>query len=382
MSSSISFFVKLLETLANFLIANKTLILSAVLGTVGVFIGKTYETLIKVRIEDWIQERRSKRALYVNAGFEKYFRMRESIKLDTLVYELGLRPDMPSVDALYMEYARHLLETNHTQEVVLVISRDLSATDQGLEALTTLKTNLTKLFGTLYPRVIVVDADTLLPKYATSLFSRDFLKVLTYMESDDFLRVASEWSGIRIRSMLDFSRHHPLAKRGMSIYVHIVRGWLVRKFLEERGSLSKETAVIGFLIWETEVDKLGVLYQLSTGRRKVIPLLGRSIYSSRGKPVPVFSPGSTLNLFGERGDQFGALEGATKGELSAYADILRTIIRSRSVGADLSGRTMRDAGRSSVAGGELATDARTLQRRGALVFELVGLLDRLEHLYA
>ena len=84
----------------------------------------------------------------------------------------------------------------------------------------------------------------------------------------------------------------------MTTFVHLVRGWLISDYLKKQKIIDGSSVNLGFIIWETEVDKLGLFYRISAQNEgmDLTPIMGRTICTSKAEPIPTFGP-KALNAF-------------------------------------------------------------------------------------
>jgi len=264
-------------------------------------------------------------------NFSEYFFIVGKSNIDYCVYQSGLRPYIPLIDLLYLEYLKYLLKKEVIKKLLIFPSVDLSFSDQDVEAFKFLEDRIKSIFKETINSIDIIDPfeqKTNVP--SVSLLSNEFLKTLQYVSSKDFLKFIRERLGLEIKDYTEFNRYHPEELKLVSIFVHLVRCYIIwNKFLSIGLLKNNEHVNLGFLIWETEVDKLGLFHKLATGNKKITltAMLGKSCMVNRNKPVPVFREGETINFFEEEPVIVKKLLQKNKTEIKIYENILLTILK-------------------------------------------------------
>lgn len=267
-----------------------------------------------------------------------YFRQQGN-HVDLAIYELSLRPDVPLMDLLYIEYLRGRL-ANGTIDNVVVVPWSGWRDESNTEGENRIRKHLGAIFGPYFPRVMVVTA-AMLQEHADSVFENQFFEEVGSLGNSQFLRNASAVMGYRFRSYHDINQGHPETHQARSIVEHTVRGWLISKFVETE-ILCEPNAprVIGSLMWERELTKLLLLRNLQDWHEDVecLLMLGRSVEFRSGlsrRPIPTFA-GGAITAFGEPGAQRELIARKSKAELRQTNRLLFDILSTRTGLRDLS----------------------------------------------
>lgn len=268
-----------------------------------------------------------------------FFRQQEEY-VDLAIYELSLRPDIPIMDLLYLEYLRSRIEDGSIGKVVIFPWsgwRD----ERNHQGEISVKMNIETVFGHHANQVTVVTAE-MLQENAESVFDNEFFHQVGHLGNSEFLRNASLLMGYRFRSYHDINQGHPESHQARSIVEHTVRGWLIYKYIE-KACIDSSTPLlrIGSLIWETELTKLLLLHNIVANHQNVecSLMLGATItyrHGVRKVSLPAFTDGA-LTLFGEPNEQLRLLATKSPNELRRTNEILSSILASRRGLRDLPG---------------------------------------------
>ena len=217
--------------------------------------------------------------------------------MDYVIYELGLRPKIPLVDLLYLEFLHSLVASGRTEKILVFPSKDLTAPSQETRDLHEFTERVFSIFSKHKNQINVVDLFGVAPP-AQHLLSTDFLQSIKFIGSEEFLAIARNNLNLSIRGFGDFNKYHPKDIRLLSTFVHLVRGWLISDYLKKQKIIDGSSVNLGFIIWETEVDKLGLFYRISAQNEgmDLTPIMGRTIFTSKAEPIPTFGP-KALNAF-------------------------------------------------------------------------------------
>ncbi len=240
--------------------------------------------------------------------FSQYFKFFGDVEdMDYLIYQLGLRPLIPIVDFLYLEYIKFLLRNRtNIKKVFIFPTPDLSWDEQDYKAYNTFNNNLSRIFkekkikDKLQIEFLPLFSELKNDIPADYFFEKELLFIIQYTSSRKFIDYINSITKLRIRSFCDFNKFHPSELSLVSIYVHLIRNLWIKRFLETHNILVKGTKVnLGFLIWEWEIDKLGIYSYLATKYEelKITPILGKTIFASKNKPLPVFTHSDTVYIF-------------------------------------------------------------------------------------
>jgi len=267
---------------------------------------------------------------YLTKPFEEhYFYWSGGTEADYIIYQLGLRPTIPLVDLLYFEYLHYLLNENKAKEVHIYAFPDHTSPSQKESDYDELCVHVRKIFGNTQNRVKFIGPD-ILRNYAADLFTEELLEALVYIGSDEFFKYLNlhlKWKGSDIG---DFNKSREQKDKLKSLFVHLARGWCIRGHLLDGIFKNKNGKVaLGFLIWQDEVDKLGVVNYMKehcATNMAIIPILGKNIMISKKNPVPTFDHEKTVCLFDDSIKAIKMIINKTNKELSQYINIMTTIM--------------------------------------------------------
>lgn len=258
--------------------------------------------------------------------FKRYFSVIGGSHVDHVIYQLGLRPTIPLMDLLYLEFLNGFLLEKRAKKLFIYPSADLSYPSQDKPEYEEFKTNVLRVLSSQKNKVCFMDP-SLLQSHTQDLVSKEFLQAVRYIGSRQFiafLRDVINWTG---NSVSDFNKFHPEDMRLLTVYVHLLRGWSIRQYLLESGIFDKPVN-LGFLMWETEVDKLGVFQWMAQHipMMTITPILCRSITSQKNTPIPVFEPEKTIYIFDDMEKTLLKLANKQDREIKVYIEILSTIM--------------------------------------------------------
>ncbi len=309
--------------------------------------------------------------------------------LDYVIYQLGTRSKIPVVDLLYLEYLHYLINTGYIKQVLLVPSPDLSSSDQSKGGLDEFEGNLKKIFKTTMGKVQIIkisSSDTLRP------FSKEFLEVIEFVGSNEFIKYVNRFFSKQIKGYCDFNRYHPRERRLLALYSHIITAWTIVRYLRREQKITKDNPVnSGFLIWETELDKLGVYrhYARPQDGLSVTPMLGKTITFSKSffkeEPLPVFQEKGTVVVFNSTQDIIQRFSKGTHNssfhtdEFRKYFEILSCILMSN-YNRDISFKTAWVEGKQYVDHFQVGKDMEI--EKDKYFFAFLYLLNILKEIYS
>lgn len=282
-------------------------------------------------------------------------------KLDLLVYQLGIRPEIPLLDALYCMHLRQLLETGAVEKVLIFPTTDLSASLSDQKGFPMFRDNIGKLFGDYRSKLEYID----LYKTnigASELISNSFNEAVAHIEREE---VVSQWKGEldlhqdrvarrafeTLFSQLPFDKRiskqvleslNPIAwstsiKNSnllQSTVHHINRTWLISKFLDDSvfsSSFSgKKKLKVGSVLWEIEIAKYGIFDYCSKQENSKFgyyPIFGKTVSdSSRTGAIPTHSVYPDLvrqpiTIFGDSEKMLRSLLEKPKSEVRSYVGL-------------------------------------------------------------
>lgn len=233
-------------------------------------------------------------------NFSKYFVTYGNEVVDYVVYQLGLRPSIPIVDLLYLEFLHYLLVKGYINRKVIIFPiPDLSIPydETGEVQFNHFKKNVLSVFKTHRDRVTVLSYHPILPD-VNEMFSPIFLHTLKYTGSEQYMNRVKRISKSAIKDITHFSKHHPKELRLVNLFVHAMRGWISLRKLESIIEL-QDGLKIGILIWETGLDKLGqfMCFWENKGLNVSCSVYIGKTLCVKGRPLPVFDNNNTLNMF-------------------------------------------------------------------------------------
>ena len=160
-------------------------------------------------------------------------------------------------------------------------------------------------------------------------FEKELLFIIQYTGSREFIDYINRTTKLNIKSFCDFNKFHPSELKLVSIYVHLLRNLWIKRFIEKHNILSEGAKVnLGFLIWEWEIDKLGIYNYLAAKYKDLIitPILGKTIFASRNEPLPVFTPRDTIYVFENIGSTVKKIYHKKEKEVKNILKILKAIL--------------------------------------------------------
>lgn len=300
-----------------------------------------------------------------------YFRQQEA-QVDLAIFELSLRPNVPVMDLLYLEYLRARLADRSIKKAVIVPwsgwrDKANAAGERKIQR------NIAAIFGRLTEQVTVVTAE-MLQQHAGSVFENHFFEVVGNLGNSEFLRNASAVMGYRFRSYHDINQGHPETHQARSIVEHTVRGWLIAKYIEcEHLSKPGGPQKIASIMWERELTKLLLLRNLleSHPDLEYSLILGTSVTyrrRMRSHPVPTFAE-SALTAFGDIDQQHELIRRKSRAEVRRTNEVLTDILATRSTLSDLA---VWGANPDGVADLRLRGDAKATMRSMRRILALYG----------
>lgn len=259
--------------------------------------------------------------------FDDYFLLKSADRVDYVVYQLGLRSKIPFVDLLYLEFLHHLLLIDRLGEIIIFPSIYLGQVSKQEQDFQTFKENALRIFSK-YKRHIRIVHPFEVTINAQDLLSPDFLETVKYIGSERFIRFLRDRFGMKIRNFHDFNKFFPEDMKLLNIYDHLIRGCIISRYLRENKIIDDEPLILGFMIWETEVAKLGLFQRISEHADNIVltPIIGKTIYCGKNKTIPVYDPKDTLYIFEKGTDILLKLAKKNDRELRKYIEILTTIL--------------------------------------------------------
>jgi len=263
-------------------------------------------------------------------SFNKYFVTHGNEVVDYVVYQLGLRPSIPIVDLLYLEFLHYLLVKGYINTKVIIFPiPDLSIPydETGEVQFNQFKKNVLSVFKTHRDRVTVLSYHPVLPE-VNEMFSPIFLHTLKYTGSEQYINRVKRISKRAIKDITHFSKHHPKELRLVNLFVHAMRGWISLRKLETTIEL-QDGLRIGILIWETGLDKLGqfMCFWENKGLNVSCSVyMGKTLFV-KGRPLPVFDNINTLNMFCTEDNIVKLVSQLSSNATRKYIEILQVILK-------------------------------------------------------
>jgi hypothetical protein len=263
-------------------------------------------------------------------NFSKYFVTHGSEVVDYVVYQLGLRPSIPIVDLLYLEFLHHLLiNRSVTNKVIIYPVPDLSAPlgETGEVEYIEFKKNVLSVFKSYEDQVTVLSHLPILPD-VKELLSSSFLNTVRYIGSEQYIKKVKRITKTEIKNYAHFNKHHPKELRLVNLFVHTMRGWISLRKLESVIDLH-DGLRIGYLIWETELDKLGQFMCFLENKRMNVNcsiFMGKTL-CAKGRPLPVFDCNKTLDIFCSESVIVNLVSHVSNKAARKYIEILQVILK-------------------------------------------------------
>jgi hypothetical protein len=299
---------------------------------IPIIVGWLLDTIFGAPIKKWLQKQVKKisdvifRCFVKRKQFTDYFRVIGSDRVNYLVYQLGLRPKIPLVDLLYLEFLHNLLIHDRIDKILLYPVVDLSYPTQTNRDFNEFVRHVTKVFHNYKNKIHIINPFNISVN-TELLTASEFLETVKFVGSKEFIAFIKDKLDYKINNFCDFNKYHPYNIRLLSIFTHLIRNWMLYNYMEEKQLLNARVN-LGFIIWETEVDKLGFFVKLSSEKQNIIltPILGRTIFCGKNRVIPVFEYEKTLNVFDEWPDIILKLASKDDQEIEKYIEILSTIL--------------------------------------------------------
>jgi hypothetical protein len=264
-------------------------------------------------------------------SLSNYFRVINSEVVDVYVFQLGLRPNIPVIDLLYLSFLLEAIRNNRAKKIIIFPSVDLSSPWQDNAAAMLMKKYVKEFFCDRADQIDFIDPFSIAEQAKkVDLFSKEFLSIFRYISNSDFIQYANDQLKLNVKSYSDYCRFHPVELRLLNIYVHVARSYVIWKEKIEK-MLPKEGEAplkLGILIWETEVDKLGFFHWQRFENSANIELsvaLGGTLMADKHRALPVFDSSKALDILGEKVEIYRKICSMNSRELKLYREVLRTI---------------------------------------------------------
>lgn len=236
-------------------------------------------------------------------NIEDYFTSYDNkAKMNIFSYQFGLRPNLPLIDVLYLELIKKYI--NNIDNVLIFPSIDKSAELQNDMGMSVFENNIKKIFKGNEEKLLILNPFTNFNLSYDDINSVEYVSSLKYLNSEKFKEyVNKNNNGLKLNNISDFNKYHPENLKIVALVTHIYKAWEVRKKIDQIILEKKiDKCNLGFLFWETEFDKMGIykMYAMSNSSiNNVNFYLGKTLIDKRKKPIPVYEPLKTLNVFEE-----------------------------------------------------------------------------------
>lgn len=248
--------------------------------------------------------------------------------VDLLSYQFGLRPNIPIIDLLYLEFLKKMSLDKQIKKIIIFPTIDKSALTQNKQDLKKFTENIKKIFDVSIDPVIV---DPFRKSEITSkeLIEASFIDAITHLDSKIFYNKVFDISKKKIQGLQDFNKFHPEKFRVLTLVTHIFKAWEVREYLLDYIQKSEnKTMNVGFIFWEAEYDKWGIYNQTSEDERidELTLLIGKSILTRKKNPIAVFVP-AAIGVFDEKAAILQKITTHDKKHISRLIKIVSTILQ-------------------------------------------------------
>lgn len=263
-------------------------------------------------------------------SFDKYFVAHGDEVVDYVVYQLGLRPNIPIVDLLYLEFLHHMvMDGNVSTKVLIYPVPDLSFPlgETGEVEYDEFKKNVNSVFKSCEDKITVLSHVPVVTD-VEELLSPSFLNTVKYIGSDLYMKQVKRLTKTKLTNYNHFNMHHPKELRLVNLFVHTMRGWVSLRRLESIIKL-RDGLRIGYLIWETELDKLGqfMCFWENKGLNVSCSVYMGKTLCVNGRPLPVFDCNKTLNMFCTEDNTINLVSQMSKRDARKYIEILQVILK-------------------------------------------------------
>lgn len=273
----------------------------------------------------------------------RYFKQQRGT-VDVMIYELSLRPNIPIMDLLYMEYLRDRLEKDSIDRVFIFPWSGWRESGEDSREQLFVK-NARSVFGAALSKRVTIVTSSDLQANVQAVFDNSFFDQVAKLGNSVFLKRASTLMGYRFRSYHDINQGHPETHQARSIVEHTIRGWLIYKYLEKSNVLkahSSNRLQVASLVWERELTKLLLLTNLRENHRDEVDcslVVCSTVGFRKGLkriPLPTFGE-NAIEVFGDEREINRVLATKNGRELRVLCSVLRDILYLRDDMLSLSG---------------------------------------------
>jgi hypothetical protein len=233
------------------------------------------------------------------------------IKLDYVIYQMGIRPRIPLMDCIYHLYLKSLLKEGKIAKVVIIATQDLSSPEQ--KDLELFSRNTKSIYGEYakYINISFLSADD--ATLASKLLTEDFNNAVKHIEDAEFVQSWKRRLDLKdkVTKKAIVNLLHPIPgnigkilndgnplnwtttirnQSGLyNIVHHINRTWIIccslERIIPELISDTKSNLAIGSIFWEIEIAKLGMIDAYIKQKTGFLhyPILGSTVAHSDGK---------------------------------------------------------------------------------------------------
>jgi hypothetical protein len=229
-----------------------------------------------------------------------YFKsdVRDDHPIDFFFYQLGLRKNLPIMDWLYLEYIKFLHKKSPITKLIIFPTIDMTAASQLECDFNEFRENIDKVFKNSGIKIDIIDPYKDIYFDKEDLISNDFIATLKFIGSKKYFDFLWEIFNIKITSISDFNKFHPVNDKIMNIYTHVNKSWCIINYIKKNVDLTKRVN-ISAIFWEWEVDKLGVIKHYSDNVDNITfcPVLGITQMLNKTTPIPIFIEGEAIGVF-------------------------------------------------------------------------------------
>ena len=277
-------------------IESKILIVCAIIGAVISIIGLIFNKELKAFISSKRYKPQKKNVI------SNYFESTiiDNHDIDVFFYQFGLRKTLPIMDWLYLEYIKFVNKTSKIKKLVIFPTIDNSVKSQVDGDFKEFCENINKVFEKSGINIDIIDPNTDTYFDTEDWVSKDFIESLVYVGSKKYFDFLWDELKIKITSISDFNKFHPVDERIKDIFTHIYKARCIVNYIENDEDLIRQPELnISTILWEWEVEKLGIIKHYSNKKENIIfhPVLGITQMLNKTIPVPVFIENETICIF-------------------------------------------------------------------------------------
>jgi hypothetical protein len=306
-----------------------TLIVAAIGIALGAFVARFGEQLFDLALVKAKQLTRAR-----SGSFSRHFRGIRPTGTDIMVFTVTARSRLPVTDVLYLRFLAWMLRERLADRLVLVVwfHAPPDADKNNWQPYWSFVHHCFDAFG---DRVEIIDcaASPVLERPVSPLF----WSALEHLTSPEYYRWVRHL-GVPARALKHMNQARPgdIVLRGL--VAHTLQNahtgpTVVEKMMKRAGS-SEGDLVLSVLIWELEVDRLAVYYELydrykeEFGRSAFTlnPVRGVTIRARRGEAGDNHTEESAISLVESPFDQLQRISEKSRRELRGYVAAMNTVL--------------------------------------------------------